>query len=202
MNMLYKIFFKRLLDIVLVILILFPVLVIIVAISLCILLGDKGPIFYISKRIGQNGKFFNMIKFRTMIVDAPDIRLEDGSTFNSDSDPRVTKIGNFLRKTSLDELPQIYNVLDGSMSLIGPRPDPIDWLERYTEEEKEFLKVKPGISGYNQAYFRNSADGATKLKNDLYYSKNISFTLDIKIFFKTISAILFRENLFVDESRK
>lgn len=200
--MLYKIFFKRLLDIVLVILVLPPVLVIIVVISLSMFLGDKGPIFYISKRIGQYGKFFNMIKFRTMIVDAPDIRLEDGSTFNSDCDPRVTKIGSFLRKTSLDELPQIYNVLAGNMSFIGPRPDPTDWLERYTDEEKEFLKVKPGISGYNQAYFRNSADGASKLINDLYYAKNISFQLDVKIFFKTIRTILFRENLFIDESRQ
>jgi undecaprenyl phosphate N,N'-diacetylbacillosamine 1-phosphate transferase len=200
--MLYEIFFKRLFDFMIAILVLPFVLIVVAIISIIMLFFDKGSIFYISQRIGQNGKIFNMIKFRTMIVNAPDIRLEDGSTFNSDNDPRVTKFGKFLRKTSIDELPQIYNVIVGSMSFIGPRPDPTDWLERYTEEEKLFLKVKPGISGYNQAYFRNSADGAAKLKNDLYYARNISILLDVKIFFKTIRTILFRENIFIDESRQ
>lgn len=200
--MLYEILFKRLFDFMIAIFVLPFVLIVVMIISIIMLFFDKGSIFYISQRIGKNGKIFNMIKFRTMIVDAPDIRLEDGSTFNSDNDPRVTKFGKFLRKTSIDELPQIYNVIVGSMSFIGPRPDPIDWLERYTDEEKLFLKVKPGISGYNQAYFRNSADGAAKLKNDLYYARNISILLDIKIFLKTIRTILFRENIFIDESRQ
>jgi len=200
--MLYEIFFKRLFDFMIAILVLPFVLIVVAIISIIMLFFDKGSIFYISQRIGQNGKIFNMIKFRTMIVNAPDIRLEDGSTFNSDNDPRVTKFGKFLRETSIDELPQIYNVIVGSMSFIGPRPDPTDWLERYTDEEKLFLKVKPGISGYNQAYFRNSADGAAKLKNDLYYARNISISLDVKILFKTIRTILFRENIFIDESRQ
>jgi lipopolysaccharide/colanic/teichoic acid biosynthesis glycosyltransferase len=137
-----------------------------------------------------------------MIVNAPDVRLADGSTFNSDDDPRLTKVGKILRKTSIDELPQIINVIIGDMSFIGPRPDPVDWLDKYTAEERKFLNVKPGISGYNQAYFRNSADGATKLKNDVYYAVNISFMLDLKILLKTFRTVLFHENLYIEESRK
>ncbi|GAA6465817.1 hypothetical protein K220099C10_16630 [Bacteroides thetaiotaomicron] len=142
-----------------------------------------------------------MFKFRTMIVNAPDIRLSDGSTYNGDDDPRITRVGRFLRKTSIDELPQILNVLLGDMSFIGPRPDPVDWLDKYSEKEKIILSVRPGITGYNQAYYRNSADGAMKLKNDVYYAENISFSLDMKIFFKTIKTVLLHENINVDQAR-
>ena len=107
----------------------------------------------------------------------------------------MTKLGRFLRKTSLDEIPQFLNLLTGQMSLIGPRPDPLDWLERYKEEEKVFLNVKPGITGYNQAYYRNSADAQEKIDNDVYYAKNISFALDVKIFFKTIKTVICRDNV-------
>lgn len=156
---------------------------------------DRGAMFYSGKRLGQYGKPFSMHKFRSMKVNAPDIRLKDGSTYNGDDDPRVTKLGKFLRKTSLDEIPQILNVLKGDMSLIGPRPDPLDWLDKYDEEEKVFLNVKPGITGYNQAYFRNSADAQEKINNDVYYAKNISFWLDVKIILKTVKTVLFRENI-------
>ena len=130
-----------------------------------------------------------------MKVNAPDIRLKDGSTYNGDDDPRVTKLGRFLRKTSLDEIPQILNVLKGDMSWIGPRPDPLDWLDKYKEEERVFLNVRPGITGYNQAYYRNSADAQEKIDNDVYYAKHISFALDVKIIFKTIKTVLFHENV-------
>lgn len=156
---------------------------------------DKGPMFYSGKRLGQFGKPFPMHKFRSMKVNAPDIRLKDGSTYNGDDDPRVTPLGRFLRKTSLDEVPQILNVLKGDMSMIGPRPDPLDWMERYKEEEKVFLKVKPGITGLNQAYFRNSTDGQEKINNDVYYAQNISLILDVKIVLKTIKTVLLRENV-------
>lgn len=136
-----------------------------------------------------------MFKFRSMKVDAPDIRTEDGSTYNGDDDPRVTRIGKFLRKTSIDELPQFLNLLTGDMSLIGIRPDPLDWLEKYTQDERVILTVRPGITGYNQAYFRNSSDGAAKLRNDVYYARNISFALDVKIFFKTFGTVLFQKNI-------
>ena len=159
------------------------------------LFWDKGPMFYSGMRLGRFGKPFPMHKFRSMKVNAPDVRLKDGSTYNGDDDPRVTKLGKFIRKTSLDEIPQILNVLKGDMSLIGPRPDPLDWLDKYKEDEKVFLNVRPGITGYNQAYFRNSADAQEKIDNDVYYAKNISFVLDVKIIFKTIKTVLFRENV-------
>ena len=162
----------------------------------------RGPMFYSGKRLGQFGKPFPMHKFRSMKVNAPDIRLSDGSTYNGDDDPRVTKLGKFLRKTSLDEIPQILNVLKGDMSLIGPRPDPLDWIDKYKEEEKVFLNVKPGITGYSQAYFRNSADAQEKINNDVYYAKNISFLLDVKIFLRTIKTVVCRENINVSEERK
>jgi len=163
---------------------------------------DKSNIFYKANRIAKGGKQFYMFKFRTMKLDAPDIRLEDGSTYNNIDDFRLTKIGKFLRKNSIDELPQIINVFLGEMSLIGPRPDPIDWLERYTEEQRIILNVRPGITGYNQAFFRNNADGKMKLVNDVYYANNISFLLDIKIFCKTIKTVINKENINVNFERK
>jgi undecaprenyl phosphate N,N'-diacetylbacillosamine 1-phosphate transferase len=186
----YKNQIKRLLDLLFTIIIIPCLIIIILLIAIIMLSYDKGPIFYNAPRLGKKGKPFKMFKFRTMVVNAPDIRLQDGSTYNADDDPRITKIGHFLRKRSLDELPQIFNVLIGEMSIIGPRPDPLDDLYRYTEEERIILSIKPGITGYNQAYYRNSVDGPTKLKNDIYYVHNISFMLDIQIFFKTIKSVL------------
>ena len=165
-----------------------------------IVLQDGGPIFYNSQRIGKNGKFFTIYKFRSMKVNAPDIRLADGSTYNGEDDPRVTKIGKFLRKTSLDETPQILNVLFGKMSFIGPRPDPIDWIDKYPDDIKVFLSVRPGITGYSQAYFRNSIDGEGKMKYDAYYARNCSFWLDLKILFKTIGVVVKRENTYKNTS--
>lgn len=195
-------FFKRVIDLIFALIALPFVLLIIVIVAPFIWLEDGGSIFYAGKRIGLHGKPFGMLKFRSMKVNAPDIRLEDGSTYNGDNDPRVTKAGRILRKTSLDEIPQFLNVLVGQMSLIGIRPDPLDWLEKYNEHEKVILTVKPGITGYNQAYYRNSVDGLVKLKNDVYYAEHISFWLDVKIFFKTIKTVLFRENVNIDEDRK
>lgn len=197
----YTHFFKRVIDLIIALLALPFVLLVVVIVAPFIWIEDGGPIFYAGRRIGYKGKPFGMLKFRSMKVNAPDIRLEDGSTYNGDDDPRVTKVGSFLRKTSLDEIPQFLNVLIGQMSFIGIRPDPLDWLEKYTEHERVILTVRPGITGYNQAYFRNSADGATKLKNDVYYAEHISFWLDVKIFFRTIKTVLFRENVNIDENR-
>lgn len=197
----YNHFFKRGIDLIFALIALPFVLLTIFMVAPLIWLDDRGPIFYAGKRIGLHGQPFGMLKFRSMKVNAPDIRLEDGSTYNGDDDPRVTKVGRFLRKTSMDEIPQFLNVLTGQMSLIGIRPDPLDWLEKYNEHERVILTVKPGITGYNQAYYRNSADGELKLKNDVYYAEHISFWLDVKIFFKTIKTVLLRENINVDEDR-
>ena len=192
----YKNILKRIIDIILALIAMPFVILVIIFVAPIIFLNDKGPIFYNAKRVGKDGKLFTMYKFRSMMVNAPDIRLEDGSTYNGEDDPRVTKIGKFLRKSSLDEIPQIINVLKGDMSFIGPRPDPPDWLERYPEDVRVFLTVRPGITGYSQAYFRNSVDGEEKMKNDVYYALNCSFGLDVKIFIKTIVIVLKRENTY------
>lgn len=192
----YKKFIKRVLDILVGLLALPFVTLFIIIIGPFIYFNDKGSIFYNGERLGQNGKMFKMFKFRSMKVNAPDIRRADGSTFNSEDDPRVTSVGRFLRKTSLDEIPQFLNVLIGDMSLIGPRPDTPDFLDVYKNEHSVILTIKPGITGYNQAYFRNSIDGKEKRKNDDYYARNLTFWLDVKIFFKTVQSVFMRENIY------
>ncbi len=191
----YRHFFKRVFDFLIALCALPFFCIIYIVLVPFYFFMDRGPMFYSGMRLGRYGKSFPMHKFRSMKVNAPDIRLKDGSTYNGDDDPRVTKLGRFLRKTSLDEIPQILNVLKGDMSWIGPRPDPLDWMDKYKEEERVFLNVRPGITGYNQAYYRNSADAQEKIDNDVYYAKNISFALDVKIIFKTIKTVLFRENV-------
>lgn len=142
----YKYLIKRFLDIILAIILLPFLFAIIIVIGPFIYLEDGGSVFYISKRLGKRGRVFEMYKFRTMKENSRDIRNADGSTFNSINDPRVTKIGRILRRTSIDELPQIINVLKGDMSFIGPRPDLPEHIMLYTKEEKRKLKVKPGIT--------------------------------------------------------
>ena len=187
---------KRFFD-VLFSLILAPIVAILyVLVGCAIKIEDGGPVIYKAERIGQHGKIYKMYKFRSMKVNAPDIRLADGSTYNGKDDPRVTRVGRFLRETSIDELPQIFNILLGQMSFIGPRPDPPDWMERYPEESLRFLDVKPGITGYSQAYYRNSADSMEKIWNDVYYADHISFAMDVKIIIKTIVSVLKRENIY------
>ena len=147
----YQIVLKRLIDILLCIIILPVVLLITIPIAIAIKIEDGGPIFYKSHRIGKGFREFNMLKFRSMKVNAPDIRNDDGSTYNSQKDSRVTRIGRFIRETSLDELPQFFNVLLGHMSLIGPRAGDVESKDTYEEDEKDKLLVRPGISGYTQA---------------------------------------------------
>jgi len=196
----YKRYIKRLLDIIIGILGLPFFLLALLIFGPVIRVTDKGPVFYNAKRIGKDGKLFKMYKFRSMYVNAPDIRLADGSTYNGEDDPRVTKIGKFMRAMSIDEFPQVLNILNGTMSLIGPRPDPPDWLDRYPEDIKVFLTVRPGLTGYSQAFFRNGADGEQKMKDDAYYAQNVSFKLDVKIFFKTISTVIGLGNTYKDLS--
>lgn len=191
----YAILFKRIIDLIIGLCALPFVLVVICIVGPFIYFEDKGPLFYRAKRIAKGGELFDMYKFRSMMVNAPDIRLENGDTYNGDDDPRVTKVGRFMRKTSIDEIPQFLNVLIGNMSFIGPRPDTPDFLHVYQDNYPSILTIKPGITGYNQAYFRNSIDGNEKMKNDDYYANNMSFWLDIKIVIKTIKTVLFRENI-------
>lgn len=192
----YRNFLKRLFDFLGALLLLPFVFLLVVIIAPFIYFYDYGPIFYMAKRSGKKGKQFSMFKLRTMYVDAPDIRNEDGSTYNSDNDPRVTPMGRFLRKTSLDEFPQFINVLIGDMSFIGPRPIiNSQSFEEFDNVHRIRSLVRPGITGYAQAYFRNSISQDEKFKYDCYYAQNLSFIMDVSIVLKTIVSVLFRKNI-------
>ena len=197
----YKKFGKRALDILLSLIALPFVLLVIMAPF--IYLEDRGPVFYNATRRGMNGKNFKMFKLRSMYVNSPNLRNADGSTFNSDKDPRVTKIGRFMRKTSVDELPQILNVLIGDMSFIGPRPTLATTpYEQLPEINKRRLAVRPGITGYAQAYYRNSITQQEKFQHDCYYAENISFAMDVKVLLQTVKSVLKRENIYVSTEAK
>ena len=194
----YKKYFKRLIDIIIALIGLPFFAVIYIFVGTLIKLDDRGPIFYVDRRIGKNSKIINMYKFRSMKVNAPDIRNIDGSTYNSKNDPRLTRLGRFLRETSIDEVPQLLNVLKGDMSIIGPRASMESALETYKDDEKDKMLVKPGISGYTQAYYRNGLTVREKRIKDAWYANNVSFILDIRIFFKTISTVFKKENLYTN----
>ena len=195
----YSDFIKRILDLILSLILMPFVLFVIIIFGILIKLEDRGPIFYLGERLGKNKKVFKMYKLRSMKINAPDIRNEDGSTFNSDNDPRLLKIGSFIRKSSVDELPQIINILIGDMSFVGPRPDLPEHVNYYKGNEIKKLEVLPGITGYNQAYFRNSKEWKERLKYDLLYVEKISFFLDIKIIIKTVETVLLRKGVFGKE---
>lgn len=192
----YKKFFKRAIDIVLSLIATPFVLLVIVIMAPFIYLEDRGPVFYNATRRGKNGKNFKMLKLRSMYVNSPDLKNPDGSTYNSDNDPRVTKIGRFMRKTSVDELPQILNVLIGDMSFIGPRPTlvTVPYAE-LPEINKKRLQMRPGITGYAQAYYRNSISKEEKYEYDCFYVNNVTFRMDVKIILKTVISVLKRENI-------
>ena len=175
----------------------FPFILIIgIPISIAIKIEDGGTILYLGDRYGKDMKKFKMFKFRSMKMNAKDIRNSDGSTYNSANDERQTKIGKFLRKTSLDELPQFINVLTGDMSFIGPRPSPMGNEATYTDFIKKKFQVRPGITGLNQALKRNSATMEERYKNDVHYAEHVSFWLDVKIVCMTILSVLCRKNIY------
>ena len=196
----YKHFFKRILDILFGLIGLPFFCIVFIVLGPLIYITDKGPVFYNATRLGKNGKAFCMYKFRSMKVNAPDIRNADGSTFNGDNDSRVTPIGRFMRKTSLDEIPQVLNVLKGDMSIIGPRPTIPSETFSYQdldEKQKKRYQVRPGITGYSQAYYRNSISQNEKFLNDSYYVDHVSFLFDLRVFFQTIKSVLLRKNIYV-----
>lgn len=192
----YKCFFKRFLDILISLIALPFVFLVVIIMAPFIYFTDKGPVFYNAPRVGKDGKVFKMFKLRSMYVNAPDIRNADGSTYNAADDPRVTKVGRIMRKTSVDELPQILNVFLGHMSFIGPRPATPKILENMTPLKAERLKVRPGITGYTQMMYRNSAQGDARYTADKYYVDNVSFWLDVKILFGTVLKVIKRENIY------
>lgn len=199
----YKYFFKRIIDIIIGLVALPFVVLVVVVFAPFIYFTDKGPIFYNAERIGKNGKHFKMYKLRSMYVNAPDIRNADGSTFNSDNDPRVTPIGRIMRKTSLDELPQFLNVLKGDMSFIGPRPKvgKID-IEKLSDDKRKSFSLKPGVTGYAQAYYRNSITNDEKFHYDAYYADHLTFWMDVKIIFQTFWSVIARKNINTGQSYK
>lgn len=193
----YQKFFKGLLDFILSLIatiILSPVMLII---AIAIKIDSKGPVFFLQERLGKNGKVFKIIKFRTMVVNAENIG--DGLSIKSENDDRITKVGKFLRKTSLDEIPQFINILKGEMSLIGPRPPATYFphkIEDYPEIQLKRFDVKPGITGLAQVRVRNQATWDEKIEIDLEYISNITFINDLKIVFLTIKNILLHENIY------
>lgn len=171
------------------IIILSPVFAII---SVLIKLTSKGPVFFLQERLGKDGKVFKIIKFRTMIVNAE--HMGDGLRVKEGTDPRITKIGRFLRKTSLDELPQLFNTLAGSMSLVGPRPPatyhPYNGYENYPIWAKKRFQMRPGVTGLAQATVRNSASWDERIRIDNEYIDKFNVLFDIKILFMTVARVL------------
>lgn len=199
----YKRYVKRIFDIVISLLAMPFIGILIIFVGSAIFLEDRGSVFYKARRRGINGTIFEMYKFRSMKMNAPDIRNKDNSTYNSPDDPRITRVGKFLRKTSIDELPQFINVLRGEMSMIGPRPVTTDRpLDEYDEKRRVRLTVKPGITGYAQAYYRNSISQEEKLAVDAEYAQNVTFLGDCKIVLKTIETVLLRKNVYAVEGEE
>ena len=178
---------KRVIDVILasVALILLSPLFAIIAIAIKI--DSKGPVFFAHKRIGKNGKIIKLYKFR------PEQMREYKENYKLTNDPRITKVGKFLRKTSLDELPQLINIINGDLSIIGPRPVVTDELEKYGVNKDKFLSVTPGLTGYWAANGRSNTTYEQRMEMELYYIDNLSLKMDIKVFFKTILSVVKKE---------
>ena len=197
----YKII-KRIFDFVFSFLLIIFFIPLFLIIGIIIKINSKGPILYSQKRIGKNNITFSCYKFRTMhpeakyllkeiLIKNPNFKSEFSETRKIINDPRITKFGKFLRFSSLDELPQIFNVLNGDMSFIGPRPIVKSEIKKYGNAFKKVFSIKPGISGLWQVSGRNKLSYKKRVELDIFYSENISFRLDIKIFIRTILVILF-----------
>ena len=192
---------KRVIDVILasVALILLSPLFAIIAIAIKI--DSKGPVFFAHKRIGKNGKIIKLYKFRSMVINAeeliksftPEQMRYYKENYKLTNDPRITKVGKFLRKTSLDELPQLINIINGDLSIIGPRPVVADELEKYGVNKDKFLSVTPGLTGYWAANGRSNTTYEQRMEMELYYIDNLSLKMDIKVFFKTILSVLKKE---------
>ena len=169
-----------------------------VLIALLIKLESPGPAIFVHNRIGKNGKPLPLFKFRSMHANAEDMldslspeqKAEWERNFKLENDPRITRLGKFLRKSSLDELPQLINILRGELSIVGPRPVVTEELERYGENKEKFLSVTPGLTGYWQAYARSTCSYEQRMEMELYYVDNASFWWDIQIMFATVGTVL------------
>lgn len=186
----YRHFFKRFLDFCISLLALICVSPILIVVALWLHFANKGAgAFFLQERPGKDGKIFKVIKFKTMTDE------RDASGNLLPDEKRLTKVGAFVRSTSIDELPQLINVLKGDMALIGPRPLLVRYLPWYTEEELHRHDVRPGISGWAQSHGRNNVTWDEKLAMDVWYVNHVSFITDIKIILKTIKSVLLRESV-------
>ena len=170
-------------------------------VSLAIKLGDGGPVFYKQKRCTRDLKTFDILKFRSMVVDAE----KDGPQPAVDNDSRITKVGKIIRTLRIDELPQIINILKGDMSIVGPRPERIEHVEKYSEEIPEFVcryKVKGGLTGYAQVYGKYNTSAYNKLKMDLIYIQNYSLAMDFKLILMTVRILFKKESTEGFDKRK
>jgi len=190
----YTHFFKRLIDLSAAFIALLLLLPILLVVTILLAIANQGKPFFFQTRPGKNERLFLIIKFKTM-NDATDT----AGNLLSDTQ-RLTTIGYFVRKTSIDELPQLLNVLKGEMSLIGPRPLLVEYLPLYNNEQKKRHYVRPGITGWAQINGRNAISWNEKFKLDVYYVQNISFLLDLKILFQTIKKVIIREGISSDTS--
>lgn len=192
---------KRIMDIVLSLIALVLLSPIFLIIALAIKLESKGPVFFKHTRIGKNGKIIKIYKFRSMVENAEDLikeftpeqMKEYKENYKLTNDPRITKVGKVLRKTSLDELPQLINIIKGELSIIGPRPVVQEELEKYGQNAQKFLSVTPGLTGYWAANGRSCTSYEQRMEMELFYVDNLSFKMDMKVFFKTIGAVIKRE---------
>lgn len=186
----YKIFIKRFLDIVISAFSLIIISPILLIVTIWLHFANKGGgAFFYQQRVGKNERIFNIIKFKTMT----DERDANGNLLPDEK--RLTKVGKIVRSTSLDELPQFFNVLKGDMSLIGPRPLLVNYLPLYSPEQRRRHLVRPGISGWAQCHGRNAMTWAKKFEYDVWYVEHLSFAIDLKIVIKTIKSVLFREGI-------
>lgn len=185
----HSIFFKRLIDLVLSFVLLIMFLPLLIVISLVLLIANEGKPFYLQKRPGKNEKIFTLIKFKTM----NDNKDKNGVLLPPEQ--RVTSLGRVIRALSIDELPQLINVLKGDMSLIGPRPLLVEYLPLYDDFQRQRHKVLPGITGWAQVNGRNVISWEKRFEFDVYYANNISFALDIKIVWLTLKKVITREGV-------
>ena len=181
-------FIKRFGDIFLSVIGLIVCIIPMIFIAIAIKLDSRGPVIFKQKRLGKGGKEFYIYKFRTMVTDA-----EKGGVYSDNNDPRITRVGNILRKTSLDEISQLFNVLKGDMSFIGPRP-PLTYhpwpIEEYTDEQRKMFNVRPGITGWAQINGRKAVEWNRRIELNVWYTENMSIWLDLKIFVMTILKVL------------
>lgn len=185
--MLYKRFGKRLLDLALSVLVLVALAPVLIVIAVAIVLTSRGPVFYLQERIGKDGRPFRFIKFRTMIVNAE--KTGAGILCLRD-DPRITAVGKLLRRFSLDEIPQLINVLRGEMSLIGPRPGLEYQVREYSPAQRRRLSVLPGLTGWAQVNGRNSLSWDDRIRLDLEYIDRLSLKMDLRILLLTVRTVL------------